>query len=61
MMRDARLRFFGGRGDRAIGWARAAGCAVKGDAADEAVLRVAVNPDRLATSPDKPFVTCVRG
>jgi len=59
-MHDARLRCFGRRGDRAIGSARAAGRTLKGDAGDEAVLCVAGNPDRLVTSPDKPFVTCVR-
>jgi hypothetical protein len=41
-------------------WCRAAGCTLKGNAVDEAVLCAALNPDRLAASTDLPFVTCVR-
>jgi hypothetical protein len=57
-MHHARLRPFGGRGDRAIGLARAATCAVEGDAVDEAVL--SVTPDCRAASTDMSLVICVR-
>jgi hypothetical protein len=40
-------------------WCRAAGCTLKGNAVDEAVLCAAVKPDCRAASNDLPFVTCV--